>query len=411
MDDAVAIASADSYRPTQINRALDGIFHSLGMDPGNPFADLVRPGARVFIKPNWVASRWRASCPHVDNLYCVITHPAVIEAVADRVARALQGKGEIIIADNPSIDADFEELMAFTGIRRLEGKYDVPCRIYDLRPLVCKDLKDYGKRWKMSPQPGDPNGEVEINLGRESLFYGVDSKLFRGVFDEREETIAAHTGETQLYTVSRSLYDADVYISIPKLKTHQKVGVTLNLKGQVGAMTRKNQLVHWRIGTPETGGDEYPDRESWMKAQHAKVTHRGAHPGNDTIWRMVVDLYKALRTRERKYFTVIDGILAGEGQGPFCPTSKHANVLIGGRDFLLTDIVATRYMGINPTEIRYLEYFIREWSIDLKRVPVWKDGKLQKGFFSKATSYADFEVPEPWSIILWNKNCHGVVNT
>jgi uncharacterized protein (DUF362 family) len=396
MNDAVAIASANSYRPAQVNRALDVIFRSLGMDSVNPFAEMVRPGNRVFIKPNWVASRWRASCPHVDNLYCVITHPAVIEALADRVALALRGKGEIIIADNPSIDADFEELMQFTGIRRLEGKYDVPCRIYDLRPLVCKDLKDYGKRDKMVAQPGDPNGEVEINLGRQSLFYGVDSTLFRGVFDEREETVAAHTGETQLYTIAKSLYDADVYISVPKLKTHQKVGVTLNLKGQVGAMTRKNQLVHWRIGSPETGGDEYPDRESWERARQAKITHRGAHPGNDTIWRMVVDLYKCLLKRERKYFTVVDGILAGEGQGPFCPTSKHANVLIGGRDFLRTDIVATRYMGINPIKIRYLEYFIREWNIDLGRLPVYIGGKGQDVFFASDMSFADFEVPEVW---------------
>lgn len=396
MNDAVAIATANSYRPAQVNRAMDEIFRSLGMDPVNPFTEMVRPGNRVFIKPNWVASRWRASCPHVDNLYCVITHPAVIEALADRVALALRGKGEIIIADNPSIDADFDELMRFTGIRRLEGKYDVPCRIYDLRPLVCKDLKDYGKRDKMVPQPGDPTGEVEINLGRESLFYGVDSTLFRGVFDEREETVASHTGETQLYTIAKSLYDADVYISVPKLKTHQKVGVTLNLKGQVGAMTRKNQLVHWRIGSPETGGDEYPDLESLKRAQQSKVTHRGAHPGNDTIWRMVVDLYKCLLKKERKYFTVIDGILAGEGQGPFCPTSKHANVLIGGNDFLRTDIVATRYMGINPIQIRYLDYFIREWNIDLGRISVYLRGERQDDFFARNMSYADFEVPAVW---------------
>lgn len=399
---AVAIATADSYRPAQINRALDVVFRSLGMDPENPFAGMVKPGQRVFIKPNWVASRWRKSCPHVDNLYCVITHPAVIEAVADRVALALHGKGEIIIADNPSIDADFEELMQFSGIRRLERKYDVPCHIYDLRPLVCKDLKDYGKRDKMVAQAGDPNGEVEVNLGKESLFYGVDSTLFRGVFDEREETVAAHTGETQLYTISKSLYDSDVYISIPKLKTHQKVGATLNLKGQVGAMTRKNQLVHWRIGSPETGGDEYPDRESWERAQHAAVTHRGAHPGNDTIWRMVADLYKCLLKKDRKYFTVIDGILAGEGQGPFCPTSKHANVLIGGQDFLLTDIVAVRYMGLNPMKIRYLQYFLREWAVDLNHLPVFMGGELQEDFFGRFTRYADFEVPTAWRGIKWN---------
>lgn len=399
---AVAMAMADSYRRTQVNRALDVVFQSLGMDPGNPFSGMVKPGQRVFIKPNWVASRWRRSCPHVDNLYCVITHPAVIEAVADRVALALHGEGEIIIADNPSIDADFEELMQFTGIRRLERKYDVPCHIYDLRPLVCKDLKDYGKRDKMTAQPGDPNGEVEINLGRESLFHGVDSSLFRGVFDEREETVAAHTGDTQLYTISKSLYDSDVYISIPKLKTHQKVGATLNLKGQVGAMTRKNQLVHWRIGSPETGGDEYPDRESWERAQHATVTHRGAHPGNDTIWRMVVDLYQCLLKKERTYFTVIDGILAGEGQGPFCPTSKHANVLIGGRDFLLADIVAVRYMGLDPLKIRYLAHFIREWGIDFGQLPVYVDGVLQRDFFARETRYADFEVPDVWRGIKWD---------
>lgn len=395
-NNAVAIASAKSYEAVQVNQALDVLFHSLGMDPANPFAWMVKPGQRVFIKPNWVASRWRRSCPHVDNLYCVITHPAVIEAVADRVALALRGEGEIIIADNPSIDADFEELMQFTGIRRLERKYDVPCHIYDLRPLVCKDLKDYGKRDKMAAQPGDPNGEVEINLGKESLFYGVDSTLFRGVFDEREETVAAHTGETQLYTISKSLYDSDVYISIPKLKTHQKVGVTLNLKGQVGAMTRKNQLVHWRIGSPETGGDEYPDRESLERARHAAVTHRGAHPGNDTIWRMVVDLYKCLLQKSRQYFTVIDGIMAGEGQGPFCPTSKLAHVLIGGRDFLLSDIVATRYMGIDPMKIRYLEYFIRKWEVDVGRLPVYLDDVSKRDFFRQNTLYADFTVPDTW---------------
>jgi uncharacterized protein (DUF362 family) len=395
----IAIASADSYRPNKINHALEEIFTSLGMDPSNPFKGIIKPGNRVFLKPNWVASRWRKSCDHTDDLYCVITHPNVIEAVADRVALALQGKGEIIIADNPSIDADFEELMEFTSIRRLETKYDVPCHIYDLRPLVCKDLKDYGKKNKMAPQPGDPNGEVEVNLGRDSLLHDVDSTLFRGVFDEREETVAAHTGDTQLYTISGSLYYADVYISIPKLKTHQKVGATLNLKGQVGAMTRKNQLVHWRIGSPETGGDEYPDRESLERAQHAKVTHRGAHPGNDTIWRMVCDLYQSLLTKERKYFTIIDGIMAGEGQGPFCPTSKHANVLIGGHDLLLTDIAAVRYMGLDPNKIKYLEYFINKWNINLDEIPIVLFGESKDNFFGADTLYANFDIPFAWRAI------------
>lgn len=400
----VAIATADSYHPTQVNAAIDNIMISLGLDPMNPFKDIVKPGMRVFIKPNWVASRWRESCPHHDDLYCVITHSAVIESVADRVAKALNGEGEIIIADNPSIDADFEELMRFTGIRRLQDKYRVPCKIYDLRPLVCKDLKDYGQRDKMARQSGDPMGEVQVNLGKDSLLYNVDSSLFRGVFNEREETVASHTGDTQLYTFSKSLYDADVYISIPKLKTHQKVGATLNLKGLVGSITQKNQLVHWRIGTPETGGDEYPDRKSFEAAQRAKVTHRGAHPCNDTIWRMVADLYQSLLTKERRYFTIIDGIMAGEGYGPFCPTSKHSNVLLGGFDLLYTDIVAVRYMGLDPNKIKYLKFFIDKYQLDLDTFEVFVDGIRKGDFFSSESRYKDFLLPEAWNIIKINSD-------
>lgn len=394
----IAIEHTDNYRLDSVKEALRKCFDALDYPARNPLQTLIHPGDTVFIKPNWVASRWRESCPHKDTLYCVITHPHVIEAVADYAAQALQGQGEIIIGDNPSIDADFSELKAFTGIDALKDKYDVPVRLLDLRPLVCTDLKHYGKRDLMVPQRGDPLGTVEVNLGKESLFYGVDPTRFRGVFDERDETIASHTDENQVYTFSRSLYDADVYISIPKLKTHQKVGVTLNLKGLVGAISNKNQLVHWQIGYPELQGDEYPSKEAYELGKTAKVTHRGAWPGNDTIWRMVVDLYQAMRRKPRRYFSVIDGIVAGEGQGPFCPTSKNANTLIAGENLLAADCVAARYMGLDPNKIRYLNYFLSQKidDISLKDISVLECGEVVADFFSCSDLYADFLVPGQW---------------
>jgi len=396
---SVVIGGADSYRLQSVEKALREMFQALGLPAENPLGGIVKPGDKVFIKPNWVASRWRESCPHRDYLYSVITHPSVIEVVADNVVGALQGKGEIIIADNPSIDADFEELMEFTGIRKLENKYDVPCRIYDLRPLVCDNLENYGKKNKMVTQAGDPMGNFQVNLGSESLLYNIDSTLFRGVFDERDDTIAAHTKDIQLYTYSGSLYNADVYISIPKLKIHQKIGATLNLKGLVGSITDKNQLVHWREGYPEIDGDGYPDKSCYEASQKAKVKHRGAWPGNDTIWRMVVDIYQALLKKERKFFTVIDGIIAGEGQGPFCPTSKFANTLIACDDLLAADIVAVRLMGLDPRKIRYLKYLMDKLNIQYNDITVIKDGRTVAGFFEEISRYLDFEVPELWKEI------------
>ena len=395
----VAIEHADNYRLETVKAALRRCFDALGLPQANPFGGFIHPGNTVFIKPNWVASRWRASCPHKDTLYSVITHPSVIEAVCDYAAEALNGEGTIIVGDNPSIDADFRELMEFTEIdKRLDGKYTCNLEIRDLRPLVCTDLKDYGKKYLMHPQAGDNRGTVQVNLGRESLLYGVDPSRFRGVFDEREDTVASHTGDTQLYTYSASLYNADVYISIPKLKTHQKVGATLNLKGLVGTISDKNQLVHWQVGYPENGGDEYPSREAWEAGQTARVKHRGSWPGNDTIWRMVVDLYHGMLKRKRHYFSVIDGITAGEGQGPFCPTSKNANTIIAGENLLAVDIAAVRYMGFDPARINYLKYFL-EHDISLDDICVIHDAMKSVDFFRSRKTYLDFLTVPQWECI------------
>lgn len=395
----VAIEHADNYRLETIKDTLIKCFKDIGYPQNNPLQYVVHPGDKVFIKPNWVASRWRASCSHTDTLYSVITHPNIIEVVADFVAEALQGDGEIVIGDNPSIDADFNELMEFTKIKTIQNKYNVPVSILDLRPLICDNLKYYGKKAFMVQQKGDPCGSVEINLGKDSLLYGLDSSRFRGVFDERDETIESHIGEKQLYSFSRSLYESDVYISIPKLKTHQKVGATLNLKGLVGTVSNKNQLVHWQIGYPEIGGDEYPNREAFLVGQTATIKHRGAWPGNDTIWRMVCDLYKAFKIKRRNYFSVVDGIVAGEGQGPFCPTSKNANTIIVGEDLLATDCVAVRYMGLNPEKIKYLRYFLKEHYDDIciNNIEVWNNGMNVRHFFQNHTNYADFFVLDQWN--------------
>lgn len=394
-NNAVGISSCKDYDYKTVEESLNKLFDYLDMNIENPFQDIVKPGDTVFIKPNWVASKWRESCSHKDTIYSVITHPTVIEVVADKVVLALKGDGRLIIGDNPSIDADFEELMNLTNIKKLEKKYDIPCKILDLRPLFCDDLKNYGKLNEMIKQSGDPRGGVEVNLGKDSLLYGIKPELFRGVFNEREETIKAHSGDTQLYTYSKSIYDADVYISIPKLKTHHKTGVTLNLKGQVGSIINKNQLVHWKIGYPKNNGDEYPDKKAYEKSLTSKVTNRGAWPGNDTIWRMVADLYKGLLKKDRKYFTIIDGVIGGEGQGPFCPHSVNSKTLIGSDNFLTTDIIATRYMGINPLKIRYLEYFISYYNINIEEINVIINGENKIEFFNNE-KYLDFDVTEIW---------------
>ena len=71
--------------------------------------------------------------------------------------------------------------------------------------------------------------------------------------------------------------------------------------------------------------------------------------GNDTIWRTVLDLNIIIRyvnkegvletKKQRKFFSIIDGIIGGEGDGPLNPTKKKSGVLIVGEELLLVDLI------------------------------------------------------------------------
>ena len=86
--------------------------------------------------------------------------------------------------------------------------------------------------------------------------------------------------------------------------------------------------------------------------------------GNDSAWRMVSDLMKIvlyadkegrLQTKpQRKVFSIIDGLIGGENNGPLEPDEKKSGVVIAGSNPLAVDIVATRLMGFDWQKLRWI---------------------------------------------------------
>ena len=393
---SVSVNLCQSYEESDVDKSLSKLFQNLGYPKVNPLSKIISKGDQVFIKPNWVTHIYRESCKYQDDLYSSITHPSIIKVLVKYIDQALDGTGKIIIGDNPSIDANFDILQEKLGLELLKSQISSEIEIIDLRPLWCDNLKYYGIKEKMVELPGDPKGHEVINLGKSSFFYGINPKRFRGVFTDRRETIAHHSGEIQEYAISKSILDSDVYISIPKLKSHHKVGATLNLKGLVGTVAIKNYLVHWRQGFPAIGGDEYPSFFSWFSGLFSSIKKRGAWEGNDTCWRMAADLYQIFseKFKNKKTFSIIDGIMAGEGNGPFCSKSKKCNLLIGGEDMVATDLVAVRLMNFNYNQIRYLREFV-DSDMNYKII---SDLSLLKSdsFFGSNNKFFDFLEPTGW---------------
>jgi len=407
----------------ETNHAYDGVrgaLAELGYDAAhfgsaswNPLGEIIRPGMTVVIKPNFVLSRHAAG----KDLYSIITHPSVLRAVADYCWIALEGRGEIIFADAPQYNCDFSELLRHTGLERV-------CRFFDdfSGPKVSyKDLRTYWSNGRHFPSMkqglgGDPGGKVRVDLGKLSCLYGrpnVD-QLYGAVYN-RHETISNHRGDIQAYEISGTILSADVVISIPKLKVHKKVGVTLNAKGLVGTATNKNMVVHYTLGSPNEGGDQYPDglfnpvertlikTERWMYdhflaanskpleflhrsiywlhnnttrrlglkvAEHKRLLDAGNWHGNDSAWRMTVDLLRILYFADRegriqdglqrRLFSFVDGIVGGEGNGPLTPDPKPSAVLIAGENPLAVDLVATRLMGFDPKRLKIYSHALTD---------------------------------------------------
>lgn len=388
----------------QVYEAVRNSFILMGLDSDNymskkwnPLAEIIKSGECVVIKPNFVLDRNRND----RTSQSTITHGSVIRAIIDYVILALQGHGKVIVADAPQMNCDFDRLIRKNGMKAVIDYYqeqlrdtDIVVDLIDLRQE--RTIYKHGIVWERIHLKGDPLGYTIVDLKEDSELKGVDSKRFYGADYNRRETIAAHSKGHHRYFVSNTILNADVVISVPKLKVHRKVGVTLNIKNMVGINGNKNYLVHYQVGTQSQGGDEFSiesrqaifDRlikditlgKSWKYGKYLYAAYlkgkellkikeksgqnkAGDWYGNDTAWRMAVDLNRVLLysgkngmplKEKRRYLSVIDGIVGGEGEGPLASTPVRSGVIIAGTNPVAADLVATAYMGLDYKRIKSL---------------------------------------------------------
>jgi len=320
-----------------VNPAYDGVRDALrlldldtehyGRPEWNPLGNIVRPGDTAVLKPNFIRDFRETQAGHDD---CVITHGAIIRAVADYVYIALCGRGRIIIADAPQAEADFAAIRRMAGLDEIQEFYrshaGFEIEVCDLRPQRAEKVN--GVVTGHVPLPGDPAGYVKVNLGARSALAEVNHLchlLYGSEYDTREVR-SHHHEDVHEYLVSKTVLAADCVINLPKLKTHKKTGITVCMKNLVGINGNKNWLPHHREGTPAQGGDQFADDGFIHRVERATVAgfkrlfpllgplrawvarpskalgqrmfgntatdtiRSGNWHGNDTTWRMVIDL-------------------------------------------------------------------------------------------------------------------------
>jgi uncharacterized protein (DUF362 family) len=220
-------------------------------------------GARVVIKPNLV--------DHVESRP-IYTHPLFIQAVI-HLARE-QGARDIVLAEGPAFRRDPQAILDATGVTELLEREKVPFVDLNHDDLVSVPLK------------------------------GGYTKL-------------------KSLLVARTVHDADVLISIPKMKTHHWSTISISIKNLFGTVP----------------GIKY----GWPK----NTLHIQGIPA------FLAELTASLPTRA---CAIVDGILGMEGDGPLFGGPVPSGVIVAGSDLVAVDATCARLMGFDPAKIDYLNF-------------------------------------------------------
>lgn len=387
-----------SCQPNWIYEAVRTALLELGLDAArfgtplwNPIGSLVPPNARIVIKPNWVLHASEGA----GGTDCLITHASVLRPIIDYAL--LARPVSLVVGDAPVQVCQFDQLLAlgFDRVAEWFRSRGAPIEVKDFRRTIAVrqpgELRVHTKLRPLSEY-------CFIDLGSESLLEPISSdyRRFRVTMYNPDDLVQTHSPGRHCYLVARDILEADLVINVPKIKTHMKAGVTLALKNLVGINGSKEFLPHHRRGAANRGGDNY-ERYTLPKAatetlldwinRHAldkphiysflnRLAYRllwfdkirglstnveGGWHGNDTVWRMCLDLNTIVlyadrggRLRDepqRATLHIGDGIVAGEGDGPLRPDPVPFGVVSAALNAAAHDWAVTGEMGFEPDRI------------------------------------------------------------
>ena len=217
-------------------------------------------GRRVLLKPNLVEPDRAA--PHVT------THPAMILAAAE-VFRTWGA--DVVVGEAPGHVRDTEMVLINSGVGEALESVKLPFA----------DLNYEQIRWVK-------------NAGGQSPLKG--------------------------FHFPQSIVEADLIVSMPKMKTHHWVGMTGAMKNLYGTLP----------------GIKY----GWPK----NILHFAGIP------QTVVDINSSLP----KTIAIVDGITCMEGDGPIMGSPKEMGLVVIGTNPTAVDATLARMMGVDPRQISYL---------------------------------------------------------
>jgi len=372
------------YDPTIVFKALTSAISSFTGEGSGTLDSFIKEDSRVLIKPNFV----NHSDENIIDKECIVTNTQVIVEVIKKVSAC--NPYQIVLGDAPIQGCNWAKLLTSDMRASFEDAAGtIPFIIKDFRRTILSD--------GIQAEGINPINEYLLfDLAEDSYLEEISRKKnkFRVTMYDHRKLNARHAKGKHQYLVAKDAINADVVISLPKLKTHKKAGLTGALKNLVGITGNKEFLPHHRKGGTSSGGDCYPGRsivksfleslEDYTYMYSNKLLRKslnickrvvyyiyrrissndnieGNWYGNDTVWRTTLDLNRILyygtkdglisNEPQRIVLSITDAIICGQGEGPLSPTPLYVGAITVTDRPDIADYFHALMLGILPERI------------------------------------------------------------
>jgi uncharacterized protein (DUF362 family)/NAD-dependent dihydropyrimidine dehydrogenase PreA subunit len=222
---------------------------------------IVKPKDKVLLKPNLLTPKPPSAA--------VTTHPNIVSAMIEIIQSA---NGKVLIGDSSGGIGQTEKAFQESGIKRVAESLGAEIINFDLGDIETIEI---------------PHGKVLKEIH-----------------------------------VAKSVFESDVVVTLPKLKTHALTLYTGAIKNMFGTIPGGNKsLIH------AVTGSSYQFSEA------------------------LIDIYSVLPV----HLAVMDGIVGMEGLGPHMGKPKKSGVILAGRNCIALDAVASTIMGFDAQDIPMLK--------------------------------------------------------
>ncbi len=276
-----------------------------------------------------------------------VLRPVVLEILNSTCGDIIHKKSRVIIKPNLLAPAPPEQAIV-------------------THPLIIKAVAEYVLDKGAVPQISDSPAVGSFQkILKES---GITEALagLNVVYKEFRESAVIDIGEPfKKIEIAEDAVSGDILINLAKLKTHTQMLLTLGVKNLFGCIVgMKKPEWHFRAGV---------DREKFAA--------------------LLVKNFQAVRPA----VTIIDGILAMEGQGPGrSGTPRELGVILGSSDTVAGDIVVCRMLGLEPHSL-LTNKIAQEVNLYPEKITI--DGELPE--------IKNFKLPEITPLVFGPQRFHG----